>query len=61
MTQSTVHIAAEILPSLPRSPVGYCLGTRLRQAAKSRPCLKPMPEAICHHRMVMIGPTRDGH
>ena len=36
----------EILPSMVRSPVDSCFGTRPSQAAKSRPCLKPLPVPI---------------
>ena len=47
----------EILPSLVRSPVNSCFGTRPSQAAKSRPCLKPLPVPIAATTALeMIGP-----
>jgi hypothetical protein len=47
----------EILPSKVRSPVDCCLGTRPSQAAKSRPCLKALPEPMAATTALeMIGP-----
>jgi hypothetical protein len=47
----------EILPSKVRSPVDSCFGTRPSQAAKSRPCLKPLPVPMAATMALeMIGP-----
>src|SRR5215472_12216288 len=45
----------EILPSLVRSPVDSCFGTRPSHAAKSRPCLKPFGEMLSEPHASLVG------
>src|SRR5262245_41107122 len=49
----------DILPRMVRSPVDSCFGIRPSQAAKSRPCLKPVPLPIAATTALeTIGPTQ---